>query len=434
MDDLPRHGEPPAPGDVGLHHIDFAALNECAKAPFGRFMLATGNQSVHRRHELRISVVVLRVQQLFHKKGTIRFKAADQCDGFLGGSADVPARINQQITFIPEPPPRGLNYENIPPWIFAKNAPAKLHRRKALFDVSSACFFHCRGLGPKEGAGVCSDFISVTAPQELIEGFPDGFPYDVPQRDVDARNHLDRRAASAIINRGHVHLLPQPFDFKRVFPDQYVLQTLEAWHGTPRRRFHDCPRHVRLGFNVRVTGNSGVGRHLDDGKILYAISLLRALRSAVAPGGLKHHDFHVANFHASLRHSLQPQVLQGRAVDQRVNLRDLKPREVRAFNHSIEVAQRIHRDVWSREGVIRPKKQLVQHAIFLDAMPSAKSRYIFTFSLGTVINGQIMTYTINADPISRGTTGTNSYYIDQTGVIRQNPTTLASAADSPLDE
>src|SRR5581483_10792873 len=201
--------------------------------------------------------------------------------------------------------------------------------------------------------------------------------------DVDARNHLDRRAASAIINRGHVHLLPQPFDFKR--------------------GFHDRPRHVRLGFNVRVTGNSGVGRHLDDGKILYAISLLRALRSAVAPGGLKHHDFHVANFNASLRHSLQPQVLQGRAVDQRVNLRGPKPREVRAFNHSIEVAQRIHRGVWSREGVIRPKKQLVQHAIFLDAMPSAKSRYIFTFSLGTVINGQIMTYTINADPISRGT-------------------------------
>jgi hypothetical protein len=45
-----------------------------------------------------------------------------------------------------------------------------------------------------------------------------------------------------------------------------------------------------------------------------------------------------------------------------------------------------------------------------------------------------MTYTINADPISRGTTGTNSYYVDQSGVIRQNSTTQAGAADSPLAE
>jgi len=68
------------------------------------------------------------------------------------------------------------------------------------------------------------------------------------------------------------------------------------------------------------------------------------------------------------------------------------------------------------------------------AMTSSKSGYIFTYSPGPAINGQIMTYTINADPISRGTTGANSYYIDQTGVIRQNPRTPASAADSPLAE
>lgn len=68
------------------------------------------------------------------------------------------------------------------------------------------------------------------------------------------------------------------------------------------------------------------------------------------------------------------------------------------------------------------------------AMTSTKSGYIFAYSPGTIVNGQIMTYTINADPISRGTTGTNSYYVDQTGVIRQNSTTEASSADSPLAE
>ena len=66
------------------------------------------------------------------------------------------------------------------------------------------------------------------------------------------------------------------------------------------------------------------------------------------------------------------------------------------------------------------------------AMTSTKSGYRFTYSPGTVINGQIVSYTINVDPINRGTTGTNSYFVDQSGVVRQNSTTQAGAADSPL--
>jgi len=66
------------------------------------------------------------------------------------------------------------------------------------------------------------------------------------------------------------------------------------------------------------------------------------------------------------------------------------------------------------------------------AMTSTKSGYLFTYSPGPLVNGEVTTYTIIADPVSRGTTGTNSYFVDQTGVIRQNSTTQASAADSPL--
>lgn len=65
-------------------------------------------------------------------------------------------------------------------------------------------------------------------------------------------------------------------------------------------------------------------------------------------------------------------------------------------------------------------------------MTSTKSGYLFTYSPGTPVNGQILSYTISADPIDRGTTGTVSYFVDQTGVIRRNATTEATAADSPL--
>lgn len=65
-------------------------------------------------------------------------------------------------------------------------------------------------------------------------------------------------------------------------------------------------------------------------------------------------------------------------------------------------------------------------------MASSKSGYQFTYSPGVVIGGRIESYVFHADPLNRGVTGTNSYFVDQTGVIRQNNTTSASAADSPL--
>ncbi len=68
----------------------------------------------------------------------------------------------------------------------------------------------------------------------------------------------------------------------------------------------------------------------------------------------------------------------------------------------------------------------------LGAMTSTKSGYLFTYSPGPLINGEISSYTIIAAPTSQGTSGTNSYFVDQTGVVRQNSTTQASAADSPL--
>jgi prepilin-type N-terminal cleavage/methylation domain-containing protein len=67
------------------------------------------------------------------------------------------------------------------------------------------------------------------------------------------------------------------------------------------------------------------------------------------------------------------------------------------------------------------------------ATTSSKSGYAFTYTAGTAdTSGRINTYGITATPISAGTTGTNSYYTDQSGVIRQNSTAAAGSTDSPL--
>jgi len=67
------------------------------------------------------------------------------------------------------------------------------------------------------------------------------------------------------------------------------------------------------------------------------------------------------------------------------------------------------------------------------ATTSTKSGYQFTYSPGgTDTSGKINTYSFTATPISVGTTGTNFYFTDQSGVIRQNSTAVAGSTDSPL--
>ena len=56
----------------------------------------------------------------------------------------------------------------------------------------------------------------------------------------------------------------------------------------------------------------------------------------------------------------------------------------------------------------------------------------FTYSAGAADStGRINTYAFTGVPIT-SSTGTNYYYSDQSGVIRQNSTTTAGSTDSPI--
>jgi prepilin-type N-terminal cleavage/methylation domain-containing protein len=61
-----------------------------------------------------------------------------------------------------------------------------------------------------------------------------------------------------------------------------------------------------------------------------------------------------------------------------------------------------------------------------------KSGYTFTYSPGAIdATGRINAYSFSADPVS-SSTGTQYYYTDESGVIRQNSTTAAASTDSPV--
>ena len=62
-----------------------------------------------------------------------------------------------------------------------------------------------------------------------------------------------------------------------------------------------------------------------------------------------------------------------------------------------------------------------------------KSGYTFTYVAGAAAaNGVVSTYTLNANPVTAGTTGQRRFFSNQTGVIRYNQTAAAAVTDPPL--
>ena len=80
---------------------------------------------------------------------------------------------------------------------------------------------------------------------------------------------------------------------------------------------------------------------------------------------------------------------------------------------------------------------------YIDAVLASGQRqgYTFTYTAGAVRNVVIQgqnfsvydTYTLAADPITPGTTGTRGFFVDQSGVIRVAPVAPANANSVPLE-
>jgi prepilin-type N-terminal cleavage/methylation domain-containing protein len=63
-----------------------------------------------------------------------------------------------------------------------------------------------------------------------------------------------------------------------------------------------------------------------------------------------------------------------------------------------------------------------------------KSGYTFTYTAGPGVGAPpvINSYTINADPVTPGTTGQRFFFTDQSGVVRADPAAKATVASTPI--
>ena len=61
-----------------------------------------------------------------------------------------------------------------------------------------------------------------------------------------------------------------------------------------------------------------------------------------------------------------------------------------------------------------------------------KSGYTFSYTPSSETAGRTDAYSFNADPLIANVTGTAHYFVDSSGVIRQNNTVVAGSSDSPI--
>ena len=62
----------------------------------------------------------------------------------------------------------------------------------------------------------------------------------------------------------------------------------------------------------------------------------------------------------------------------------------------------------------------------------AKGGYTFVYSASPAVGGIRSSFSITADPTTRGTTGTRGFYTDQAFVIRYSSSATATASDLPI--
>jgi prepilin-type N-terminal cleavage/methylation domain-containing protein len=75
----------------------------------------------------------------------------------------------------------------------------------------------------------------------------------------------------------------------------------------------------------------------------------------------------------------------------------------------------------------------VTNSCLLDPVLAAavKSGYGFTYAAGAAVNSVINTYTVTGMPVSPGSSGQSSFFTDESGVIRKDPSGTAATVGSP---
>src|SRR5437773_5642819 len=285
--DLHGLGETATTREIHLNHIDTAPVHQVQERLPVAFLFAGRDAHICGFGQLAVTVVVIGTQWLFEPEDAVFRKSP----GALQRGFGIPyqAGVDEQIGSIAQTLASFTHQRDIGTLVLSHGVPAEFHSGESLVAIAAGQVAGFLGCWAEQRAGIAAHRLVEAAPQQFPDRQLQRFAFDVPQRQVDTAHGVQTHAATAAINVGAVHFVPNLFGLEWIFADHYLPQTA-------RRRMRERPVNRALdghgsGIHLADSGNSSVGLDAHNERILAAVALKLHLRLAQI-NGLNPCDLH----------------------------------------------------------------------------------------------------------------------------------------------
>ena len=279
----PDHlGDPAAPGDVGLDQVDVPALDQLPEAPAGRVLLAGRDREIDRVCELGVGLVLVRLERLLEPVDAELLELARDADRRRRVRDVAEPGVDHDLDAVAAGLAGGGGEADVVVGIASQRAPAELDRRVAQLAQRRHGLCDLLGRVRHQPRRVRSNPLVLDGAEQLAHRLAERLPLDVPERDVDAADRVDRDPAAADEDHAAVHLVPEPLDVERVLADQQLAQAVrDRMRG---RGVHERRDRVGRRVDLADAGDPLVGVDQDDEIVLAAV------RNPLVHGGLPQDD------------------------------------------------------------------------------------------------------------------------------------------------
>ena len=202
-----------------------------------RVLLAGGDADVDRVGELGVGLVLVGLERLLEPEDAELLELARDADRRLRVGDVAEAGVDQdrrrRRRRPPSPRRRGAtscvgSLPSGPQPSLTAVKPCSRSAATRLGDLRRSC----RASASRRTRAPCR---AAASPSSSQTGLPARLALDVPERDVDAADRVERDPAAAEVDQAAVHLVPEPLDVERVLADEQVAEASSRSRASPAR-------------------------------------------------------------------------------------------------------------------------------------------------------------------------------------------------------
>ena len=244
-------------------------LDQLAETPERRVLLACSDPDVDGIGELRVRLVLIGLKRLFDPEDAKLLEGTGDLDRRLRVAAVSETRVDQHGHLVAASFNGSGCERNVMVGVLTLDTPAELDRGKAKFAHLRDGLAHFGRRVRHQPRCVRAHLVALLAAKQLVDRLTEGLPLDVPERDIDAADGVQRDAATADVDQPAVHLLPEPLDVHRIFSDEQFPQAVGDGVGTGG--VNNRLDRFRCRIDLTNAGNALVGVDKDDKIVLASV-------------------------------------------------------------------------------------------------------------------------------------------------------------------